>query len=552
MRNPLAALALLLATPAFAQTYNWIGGQGSPANDNWSTPANWSPLGPPVPGSSVIIDRLNLPLATGPIVDVDVSVASLIARNGGFFGGYESQNVHALNVTGSTTLGPNAGLISCSEGCTYTLGTFLNQSNATLLYGATLGAGNNTFDGPGPAIIQWRGANIVRNQAGIGLNPNAVLRDQDTQQDALRSFSQNAGVFGVGGHLYVTPGAFTNFGLIQVVINANQRPFSRMVINGNFVNFDAGSGVLNGGPIEVKGRYGGRAEFAFPGADIRTLAPGTTLRLEGDAAVLDSVTGANGLRNLGNLGGEFSVANALGVTPTNGVLQHTNGTLNVLTNGILTVTGDFQQYTAATVNVGRAGAGAARLVITGTAAVMGNFRFDGVGTGGANDSVVETQQLTTGTDNFISGAGTIRVNPIPEPQPLIFIDCRVLPGALPNVGPRPARAKSGEAVPARPRFGALPGGFPAPDEAPETIESTSVVPGRIRMEGAAAMSGSAKLLIGIAGLGAGVGHSVLTQVGAGGLQLDGQLSVTLAAGYTPDPVDTFEVVRSDALAAAVH
>ena len=323
---PVPSLVFFLsAASVTAQTYQWHGPDGP--FGPYSTAANWSPSGPPTTGSSLVIDALNQSFGTGPFLDVDVDLTNLTLSNGGGLGVFESDSSltfsRSLTVSGTTTLGsgPGApeGVVIASDGCTFTLGTLLNQSNTTLTHGAYLGTGNNVFVTGNPAIIQWRGANIVRNEGNLGLGPNGVLRDQDTDEDALRNFSQNGGSFAVHGRTYVTPGAFTNFSFISVVTNSPNYPFSRMETGGTFVNFDENTGVLGGGTIHVKGRFGGRAEFAFPGADIRTLAPFTEILLEGDAAILNSNDGANGLRYLGELGGNFSVARVLGVEPGGGL-----------------------------------------------------------------------------------------------------------------------------------------------------------------------------------------------------------------------------------------
>ncbi len=506
---PVPSLVFLLsAASVTAQTYQWQGPDGpfSP----FSTAANWSPSGPPTTGSSVVVDAQGQSFGTGPVLDVDVDLANLTLSNGGGLGVFESDFSltfsRFLTVSGTTTLGsgPGApdGVVFASDGCTFTLGTLINQNNTTLTRGAHLGTGNNVFVTGNPAIIEWRGAHIVRNEGNLGLGPNGVLRDQDTHEDALRDFDQNGGSFGVSGRTYVTPGDFTNFSYLSVVTNSSNYPFSRMEIGGTFINFDDNTGVLNGGTIHVKGRFGGRAEFAFPGADIRTLAPFTEILLEGDAAILDSNDGANGLRHLGELLGEFSVASALGVEPMGGILGQSDGNLNVLTDGFLTVTGDFTQSTGATANVGQNGAGSARLAVTGYVDVSGTLNLRGDILATDNDAVVSSNGFEGKPGSTISGSGTIEASDI-------ISDGILSPGTVPGSGP------------------------------------ATLVPGRLRLKGDVTFSGNSGMVIGIGGEQPGTGHSVIEHIAGQDLHIGGTIAVTLANGYTPPSGAVFEFFKTD-------
>lgn len=522
-RPILAASFLLgLATSGGGQTFQWAGPAESIPTTPWSADANWSPLGPPSAGSSVIVDRLGFPLGTGPLLDVDASIANLQLRNGAFVGNFESgvfpNTVHTLTVSGTTQIGPGFGFFSVPDGCVYSLGTLLSQSNATLLYGAVLGGGNNTAPGPGPAVLQWRGANIVRNEGTIGLNPGFVLRDQDTGEDALRNFNQNGGLFGVGGRVYTTPGAFTNAGTLSVSTNSSQQAYARMNIGGAFLNFNAGTGVLNGGRIEVRGRYGGRAEFAFPGANIQTLAPFTSIYLEGDAAILDSDTGDNALRSLGALHGDLSVANALGLTPSGGTFTHANGTLEIATNGAVTVYGDFEQQPDGSIRLGQNASGTARLTITGNTTLRGNFLLDGDPGANVDDTHFDAS-IYQFFGSLFSGSGTA--------QGEVYLGGAVTPGRVVVSGSRSSRG--------------------AKTPTPARLESNSVTAGRIRLLGGVTLGPTSTLTIGVAGLDEFTGYSVLEQQGQAGLVLAGTLVVALDASYAPPPSASFVVVRCENL-----
>lgn len=214
--------ALLAAGSLGAQTFDWI--NVAPASDRWSLAANWSPAGPPTAGANVIVDRFEQPFLSGPTLDQNASLANLTLTNNAFLGAYAfgdpATASRTLDVTGFTTLGTGiVNAVSAIEGCTYSLGTLSAQSNATLLRGVILGVGTGFHPELGDAVIQWRGANVVRNEGSIGLGPNGYLRDQNNGLDALRNLTENGGDFGVVGRSYTTTGSFSNFGLLSVTIN---------------------------------------------------------------------------------------------------------------------------------------------------------------------------------------------------------------------------------------------------------------------------------------------------------------------------------------------
>lgn len=296
--------------------------------------------------------------------------------------------------------------------------------------------------------------------------------------------------------------------------------------------------MLNGGTLWLRGKFGGRAEFAFPNADIRTLAPNTAILLEGDAAILDSLTGENGLRHLGDLGGNLSVANALGLTPANGTLMHVNGSLDVLTNGHITVFGDLQQFNGTQTHVGQGGPGTARLVITGRSNISSRFLLDGAIEEAAGETLLEATEHFFDTDSEVGGTGTIRgqttisgtFGPITIP-----IDLR------PRLSPVPELLLRFVCRPEAPKSAARPGGVLIP------------APGRLRVVGNLSFAPSATFSVSLTGLAPGSGYSVLEQSGADGkgvaysVTLGGQLQVQLATGFAPAPNAVFPILSANSL-----
>lgn len=535
---------LLLAPAAPAQIYDYTGRAGT--TPLWSDPAAWSPAGPPPNGANVRIigDAVQAPPGyqlAGPAFDTSATIGNLQMFNGaglgsGFAGAPDFPGVN-LTVTGQTEI-TGGGYVVAINGCTYTFGTLAQQG-----FGGVFSAPFVAFsDHAGlttPAVIQWHAANIVRNEGYFVLSgPNSHLRDQDTGLDALRFFNVNGGSINVAGHTFLTPGAFTNAGFIQVF--AFGPGFSRFQTGGNFVNYDSGSHVLNGGFLLVQGFGGGRSEFAFPGADIQTVSSGTVIVLEGDAGIVDSISGANGLRNLGSVGGTLSIANALGVTPAGGVLQQVGGDLNVRSNGALTVIGDFDQYVGASTHVGQDGSAPSHLIVQGTLAVAGAFFFTPAPVP-VFPSVIEVTAMVIGDSGIGTGTGDCFGD--------LMINGTCWPGTPPFLPePRPAQ----RALQAR------TAGFRmvAPDRTPgvsfaghPALQSRpaggTAAPGTWRVSGNVSFGPKATLGVTIGGLAAGAGHSQVS-LGAGGTaSLDGNLSVSVAPGYFPPGSAEFSILLAD-------
>lgn len=489
--------SLAAASGAMGNFQTWVGGSfPSGFNALWSNPANWDPSGVPLPTDTVAVSQFS----AYANVDIDATVANLNVSNLATVGAINSPLAanKTLNVTGTTSIA-NFGLIQATDGAHYTLGTLLQQSNSTLLYSGVIGAGGGISGSPNPSIVEWRGANVVRNEASIELGPNGFLRDQDTGLDALRNFSQNGGLFGVEGRTYVTPGAFSNFSSIQVGTQFPNEPLARFEVGGPFANFNSSTGVLTGGQIVLKGFFDGRAEFAFPGANIRTLAPFTYLTLEGNAAIVDSNTGLNGLRNLANLGGDFSVANAFGITPTDGTLQQTAGNLHIRTNGHITVTGDLHQYQDAAIVLDDD----ARLTVTGNSTVEAQFIMPS-----PYDSVAHPRsssgELVFEPSSSLQGSGALEAD-------LMYLRGEVRPGSTPAPG--------------------------------ESRGAAPLVAGRIDLDGLVFMSGDTDVSIVLAGPTPDTQYSTIHHTGSQ-MFVSGTLRLLRPDGYIPDPADRFTIIQS--------
>jgi MYXO-CTERM domain-containing protein len=509
---------------ARADDYFFIGSalQAAPA---WGVPGDWSPSGPPPSNMGAVVAGGNVAVPAGygfrgPVLDVNATVAKLQLSGGAFLGsgvnGAPDFLNKSLTVTGTTEIVGN-GVIVAVNGCVYDLGDFLNGHGGVLSAGAQLLSLADHGGSTTESLIEWKGADIIRNNGAIALaGPNSSIRNTDTGFSALLDFDTNAGFFSLIDRTFATHVDFTNFGTVQVTAHAGKT--ASFGVGQTFVNFDAGSGVLNSGTIQLISEGNGRAEFAFPGADIRTLAAGTKIQLSGNSGIVNSTNGANALTNLGNLGGDMDVATALGLTPANNQpFKQVAGTLNVTTNGFITVTGNLQQFQGATANLS-----GGSLKVIGNYTIMGKFIIDGEAdvasptlSGGPGPNTIASTGVVTG-NGAISGAVTS--------------SGVIVPGDFAIIPPEPGH----EAIPG-PVANAAPAGTP------------SFNTGHLIIDGDISLISGSKLGIGVKGTFPGFQYSWLEQTGDDAVTtLGGDLLVALGDGFeqTISPDDVFAVLTS--------
>src|SRR3712207_6552692 len=160
----------------------------------------------------------------------------------------------ALNVLGSSTVQAPGDFgvsgIYAEQNSTISLGTLTNFSNGVLhgtIYTEFFTNGQNGTT----SIIQFRGARVIENEAGIYLNANGQLRDQDSGLNALRDLAVNRGYIYIayGGSLAVS-GGFTNDGDGWVFVGGRGSN-STFTVNGNLINATENSGLSLDAPAAV-------------------------------------------------------------------------------------------------------------------------------------------------------------------------------------------------------------------------------------------------------------------------------------------------------------
>ena len=159
--SALLVLSLLMGGAAEAQ-FQWTGAGG---NNNWSTPGNWNPAGPPTGGADVTFTT-----ASTPVLDMNASVGTLSKTAGG---------VTAISATAANVLTINTGI-------TKSAGT-LNISAPIVIGSAgeawSFNGGINTFSG------NISGASFTKVGAGgiLALSGNNTFAGATVNVSSLRA-----------------------------------------------------------------------------------------------------------------------------------------------------------------------------------------------------------------------------------------------------------------------------------------------------------------------------------------------------------------------------
>ena len=305
--------------PDECESVDWVGGGG---DDNWSTDANWSPVGAPndcaqrVTISGVFTVDLNmdadmysLVMENGAILNVTAAGAGDLTIGAGGLdlrGVLNVENDHTINVsTGHVTIGPN-GVYQPGAGATDGEISLLQAASITILKGDPPGKMVVEFDmrveclgdfemngiaaasGTGPSSTQSDTPPILllRPRVFVGIDGNLLLQGSATVDINGRLCLRESATVQIGapgGGLLSSPAAASRAGT-----------GARILLAGDFVNnstapelFDANNGtiVLDGaGPqtYEVAGVVPSTAgevfdnNFAFgsiemaPGSDVTT------------------------------------------------------------------------------------------------------------------------------------------------------------------------------------------------------------------------------------------------------------------------------------------
>ncbi|MGA2739325.1 MAG: hypothetical protein ABSG65_18030 [Bryobacteraceae bacterium] len=337
-------------------------------------------------GASIVTDGAN------------ISLTGAGAQMINFGGGNLLTNLATITGAGSLTLGTSWGTFT-------TTGSFTN--NGTLAVGAgdkfivdsadtltNFSSSTDTLTGGVykiTGLLEFKGANIVTNDASITLSGANSKIDSSSGANALANFAVNGAgaTFSLGsGRSFTTAGNFTNNGLLSLAAG------DTFDVNGNLTNLTGTT--LAGGAYYV----GGTLEFN--GADIVTNSANITL--SSTTAKIVNQSAANALLgfNTNTAAGSFTLSGNASLSTTGGSFTNA-GTVTVSSGSTFTIGGSSYNYTqtggTTNVNGTLAGAGTGALDLNG-----GNL----YGTGTLDYGVVDTATITPGTS--ATSTGELQVN----------------------------------------------------------------------------------------------------------------------------------------------
>ncbi|MBW2172927.1 MAG: hypothetical protein JRF69_13365, partial [Deltaproteobacteria bacterium] len=382
-----------VARTVYAADYTWD--NGSVADNNWSTPANWNPDGTPNAGDNVIFDATS---DTGCIADnvndnlasisLNAGFTSTLTLNADFVGGTSNE----LTLTGDLTV--NSGIVLCMGDTSTANGTgiVINAANMTVGENGLVSANGQGFGptlGPGHGI---RGVGNIGTGGGYGGSGGKDM-DGDAGGSPYGTQSSPAALGSGGGTGLNATGGYGG-GAVKLVASGTVTVDGTLSANGTgsggsrTYNGGAGSGgsiwiasgtVTGSGTISVKGatvnRYYG-IRYAGGGAGGRIDLSGITYNFTGSL----TAAGGSGFQD-GQLGSVLLPASYL----NNVTLDH-----NITLGNDLNITGSFTVETGATLTTGGD-------ITVGTTLT--------VNSGGAIILVGDTHDVNGGTAGNPNGSG---------------------------------------------------------------------------------------------------------------------------------------------------
>ncbi|MGO4882494.1 MAG: beta strand repeat-containing protein [Bryobacteraceae bacterium] len=333
-------------------------------------------------GASIVTDAANISLTGAGAQMLNFGGSSLLT------------NLATISNGGSFTLGTGWGTFT-------TTGNFTNDGalsvgakdkfivdlsdSLTNFSGTTLTGGTYKITG----TLEFKGANIVTNDASITLTGAGSKIDGKGGANGLANFAVNNGSFILGkGRSFTTAGNFTNNGLLTVGAG------DTFDVNGNLTNFSGNT--LNSGNYNVSGI------LEFDNASIVTNA--ATITLGSTTAKIENQSAANAMLGFttNTSTGKFTLSGNAGLTTTGGSFSNA-GTVTVDTGSTFIIGGSSYNYTqtAGTTTVDGTLAGAS----TGSLDLNGGNLY---GTGSLNYGVSDSATITPG--NSSTSEGKLQVN----------------------------------------------------------------------------------------------------------------------------------------------
>jgi T5SS/PEP-CTERM-associated repeat protein len=406
-----AAVLLGITAPSSAQQFDWTGA----VNTTYSTPGNWSPVGPPGPAATA---RFNLATSYTVTFTANATVDAISVNNGSV----------TWNLGGFTYAAPNL----TNSG----VGGSLTVRNGTFTAGG-LSVGSNTV--PNSTLTLDQASTVTLGAGGFSVGSGdvgfLVVRGLSTFTTATATTLVGANATGVGTATVV--GAGSSWAASGAVRIGSDGTGTVNVLNGGAMTAAAvtvGEGAFGVGTLNVSGlnatfttagaaNIGGSVALGTAAAGTLAVGPGATVNLNGTTTLRTTaalnLTG--GTLNLNTL----SVETGAAVNWTAGVVNFANGStatgpvLATFLGGTNTLganrtlaagSGTLTLDTPLTVNGGKVTAPA---VTVAAPLVVGSF-----GTVSATDAVTvnagQTVQVgdlgTLATTNPMFNNGTLQLN----------------------------------------------------------------------------------------------------------------------------------------------
>jgi hypothetical protein len=240
--------------------------------------------------------------------------------------------------------------------------------------------------------LQFANANIVTIASGTSVfmsDTSAKIEDQTGAAVGLTNFATNNGIFAIAsGFNFTTAGNFTNNGTLNVGAGTK---FEVNLAN-SLTNFS--------GTTLTGGTYFDFGTLQFAGANIVTIASGTSVFMSDTSAKIEDQTGAAvGLTNFATNNGTFSIDGLFNFTTAGNFTN--NGTLDVGGGTKFKVNGNLTNFSGTTLT-------------GGTYNVTGTLQFNGANivtnaaniTLTGNGSKIADQSNNNGLANFATNNGT--------------------------------------------------------------------------------------------------------------------------------------------------
>lgn len=414
-------LLMFVTSVSNAATKTWIGGTGTTLN--WTTPANWSPVGVPVAGDDVVFSTAGtLTFTTGPAASIAFN--SLTISDG------------AVTITASAsrtlTLGGNAGTdFTIASGASLTLGTNISITMASSATGDISGIltvnSGRTFNTNNATVVTTVTGSLVNSGTVTCTTASKLLMQSGSTYTHSQSGGNiptatwnSASTCNITGVVATFPSndaqSFGNFIWDCSGQGTNQLQFSGSLTATGTVTV-TNTGTIGSGRIELGNASGNNIG--------NLIINGGTLRMASNTARTLDVSGSVTISS-GTL--LMSSGNNVGTLNVGGDFSHTGGTIDETSSGsgAIIFNGGTQIFTSGgtvsnTINYTVNSGSTLQMAATGTVVTGNSFTLSsgatiditstaGITSSGATGNIqTTTRSYNTGANYRYIGTGGAQV-----------------------------------------------------------------------------------------------------------------------------------------------